>query len=132
MSINDVFLPMLILTNYDNEYEKLMNKLKSDLRNSKSKMDKNNILNECKKEISHWCFKLMIKCFIIFIGCLVVLLLFHFLLNINRILDFFLILFYISCFALDKYHEKENMVKEIESYASEIIFITADDIYVGK
>ena len=121
---------MLILTNYNNEYEKLLKKLKDNLRKSKSKQNKNRILNECLKEIEKWHFHLMIKCFIISVLLLICFISCHFLLNFNEIWIPIMVFFYIFCFALDKYHNQDNMKTEIKEYASEILFVSMDDIII--
>lgn len=130
VSKDDIFTPMLILTNYDNGYKKLVNELKNDLRKSKSSREKEIILKECKSKIKKWHVRLMIKCSIIFIISLIILTVIHFYFNYNEIFSSIIILIYILCFSLDKYQNKENLIDEIENYASDILFVTMDDIII--
>ena len=72
----------------------------------------------------------MVKCSIIFIISLIILAMIHFYFNYNEIFSSIIILIYILCFSLDKYQNKENLIYEIENYASDILFITMDDIII--
>ena len=127
---DDIYYPMLVFTNYNNNYKKLINKLKTDLKESQSAHEKNKILIKCKKEIGKWHRNLMIKCMGIFLFTLIILICIKFWSNITVLFGSVLILTYIICFSLDKFQNKENIMNEIEEYASNIRFITKDDIYV--
>ena len=126
----DIYYPMLVFTNYNNDYKKLLKILKNDLKESHSAHERDKILIECKKEIDKWHRNLMIKCIGIFLFTLIILIYIKFWSNITVLFGSVFILTYILCFSLDKFQNKENIIDEIEEYASNIRFITKDDIYV--
>ena len=70
---DDIYYPMLVFTNYNNEHEKLLKKLKNDLKKSRLAYERDKILIKCKKEIDKWHRNLIIKCIIIFLVTLIIL-----------------------------------------------------------
>ena len=131
MDINDIFIPMRILTNYD-EYKKILKRSKNKLNNVNSINERNNIQNECKNEIKNWHRKLIIKSgailaiFVIFF----IFSIFYFKLNYNDYLISILIICYIISFILEKYRNQDRIIDEINKYASKIHFIQWDDIRI--
>ena len=127
---DDIYYPMLVFTNYNNEHEKLLKKLKNDLKKSQSTHERDKILIKCKEEIDKWHRNLIIKCILIFFVTLFILICIKFWLNSTVLFGSVLILIYIVCFSLDKFQNKYNIKNEIEKYASDIRFITKEDIYI--
>lgn len=131
MNVNNIFIPMLILTNYD-EYKKILKNSKEKLNKTNNRTEKNNMLIECKNEINIWHKKMIIKSCII----LILFILFVFIMRLRFILtynDYFislLVIIYIICFILEKYRNKESIMDEIEAYASHIGFIEWDEIRI--
>ena len=131
MNVNNIFIPMLILTNYD-EYKKILKNSKEKLNKTNNRTEKNNMLIECKNEINIWHKKMIIKSCII----LILFILFVFIMRLRFILtynDYFislLVIIYIICFILEKYRNKESIMYEIEAYASHIGFIEWEEIRI--
>lgn len=131
MNINDIFIPMVILTNY-NEYKTILKNSKDKLKKVRSPKEKNKLLKECETEINRWHKILILKS-----GIILVLFCAFFIfslcklkLNYNDYIISLLIIIYIICFILEKYRNKESIINEILEYASEIKFIDLKDIKI--
>ena len=131
MDVNDIFIPMRILTNYD-EYKKILKKSENKLKNVNSLNERNIIQNECKNEIRNWHHKMIIKSVIILIIFVIFFIysIFHFKLSYYEYLISFLIIGYIISFILEKYRNKDGIIDEINNYASKIHFIEWEDIKI--
>lgn len=131
MDVNNIFIPMIILTNYDN-YKNILEEYDEKLKNVRNQQEKNEIMNQYKKELENWHRNVICRSLIILvISCILL-----FLANIffkptfNNFLVSICIIIYIICFILEKYRNKESIMKEIQNYASKKGFIYYDNIMI--
>lgn len=131
MDVNNIFIPMIILTNYDN-YKKILKEYDERLKNVRNQQEKNEIINQYRKELEIWHRNVMVVSFVILILSCILLFLANifFKLTYNDWLISTLILVYIFCFIIEKYRNKESIMEEIQKYASEKGFVSLDQIMI--
>lgn len=131
MDVNNIFIPMIILTNYDN-YKKILKEYDERLKNVRNQQEKNEIINQYRKELEIWHRNVMVVSFVILILSCILLFLANifFKLTYNDWLISTLILMYIFCFIIEKYRNKESIMEEIQKYASEKGFVYLDQIMI--
>lgn len=130
MNINDIYIPMAILTNYY-QGEKILKKSKNQIIDARTKKEINNILKECKKEINGWYKKLLIRSTIIL--CIYLIFIVFCINSLNSFTEYILaiiIFIYIFSFIVDKHRKKDELIKKVEEYASDAQFVGATDIIV--
>lgn len=122
---------MIILTNYDN-YKKILKEYDERLKNVRNQQEKNEIINQYRKELEIWHRNVMVVSFVILILSCILLFLANifFKLTYNDWLISTLILVYIFCFIIEKYRNKESIMEEIQKYASEKGFVSLDQIMI--
>ena len=132
VDIKNIFIPMTILTDFYS-YEKILKKSKNKLNEVRSIEEKNTVLNECKKEINNWNNKVLIKsCMILALFLIATIICILYLkLNFTEYLIIFSILLYLFCFILDAYRKKELIIDKLQKNASNIGFVSFDDILIA-
>lgn len=127
MNIDDVFIPLSIITNYES-HKKILEKYKKEIKDSASLEDNDGILNECKKELDDFYSKVMWKSAIILVLYIssVSSICYFFHLEFNWIM--IIIGVYISLFIIEKYHAKDNVYNEFLDYVSNVSFVDINQI----
>lgn len=129
MNIDDIFIPMNIITNYES-YKKILKKYKKEMMVSISLEDNDRILNEYKKELDSFYSKIILKSVMILILYTIVVLVFccYFQLEFNW--SMVIIWSYILLFLIKKHHTKDNVYNELVDYVSNIDFVDINQIEV--
>ena len=129
MNIDDIFIPMNIITNYES-YKKILKKYKKEMMVSISLEDNDRILNEYKKEVDSFYSKIILKSVMILILYTIVVLVFccYFQLEFNW--SMVIIWGYILLFLIEKHHTKDNVYNELVDYVSNIDFVDINQIEV--
>lgn len=129
MNIDDIFIPMNIITNYES-YKKILKKYKKEMMVSISLEDNDRILNEYKKELDSFYSKIILKSVMILILYTIVVLVFccYFQLEFNW--SMVIIWGYILLFLIEKHHTKDNVYNELVDYVSNIDFVDINQIEV--
>lgn len=129
MNIDDIFIPMNIITNYES-YKKILKKYKKEMMVSISLEDNDRILNEYKKELDSFYSKIILKSVMILILYTIVVLVFccYFQLEFNW--SMVIIWGYILLFPIEKHHTKDNVYNELVDYVSNIDFVDINQIEV--
>lgn len=131
MDVNNIFIPMIILTNYGN-YKKILKEYDEILKNVRNRQEKTEIINQYRKELEIWHRNVMIVSWVILILSCTLLFIANifFKLTYNDWLISTLILVYIICFIIEKYRNKESIMEEIQKYASKKGFVSLDQIMI--
>ena len=131
MDVNNIFIPMIILTNYD-KYKKILKEYDKILQNVRNQQEKTEIINQYRKELEIWHRNVMVVSLVILILSCILLFLANifFKLTYNDWVISVLILVYILCFIIEKYRNKESIMEEIQKYASQKGFVSLDQIMI--